>query len=534
VIVKQLLSIENLGSMTVLCSDKTGTLTEGVIQLHGALDIEGRASERVLQHAWYNAFLQTGFENPIDRAICDKRNFSIDGVEKLDELPYDFVRKRLSVRIRRQGRRLLITKGALANILECCTQVENAGATLDRLESRRQDIDRQFAGMSAQGLRVLGLAVREDDAPHLTKADEREMTFLGFLVFADPPKCDAKETLQQLRDLGIGLKIITGDNRAVAASISQRVGIDAPMIVTGSDLRTLSEDAVRQRAHEADVFAEVEPNQKEQIILALKHAGHVVGYLGDGINDASALHAADVGISVASAVDVAREAAQVILLKQDLGVLVGGVREGRRAFANTLKYVFFAIAANFGYMFSLAVASLFLPFEPLLAAQILLVNLLSDFPAMALATDAVDPEQIHRPRRWDVRFVTRFMLSFGLTSSMFDFLTFGAMYLMYGAQKEIFHTGWFVESTLTGLMIMLVIRTQRPFFLSRPGMLLSFACAAIAVVTVLLPWSPFAAPLQFVTPPPLLLSIVIGITLLYGLGMEVVKQLFYRYLAGRA
>jgi Mg2+-importing ATPase len=534
VIVKQLLSIENLGSMTILCSDKTGTLTEGIIQLHDTLDIAGRPSQRVLQHAWYNAFLQTGFENPIDRAICEKQKFSIDGVEKLDELPYDFVRKRLSVRIRQHGRRLLITKGALANILQCCTSVETAGGILDQLESRREEIDRRFAEMSAQGLRVLGLAVREDDAPHLTKADERDMTFLGFLVFADPPKSDAKETLQQLRDLGVGLKIITGDNRAVAASISQRVGLEAPVIVTGSDLRTLSEEAVRQRAHEADVFAEVEPNQKEQIILALKHAGHVVGYLGDGINDASALHAADVGISVASAVDVAREAAQVVLLKQDLGVLVGGVREGRRTFANTLKYVFFAIAANFGYMFSLAVASLFLRFDPLLPFQILLVNLLADFPAMALATDAVDPEQIHRPRRWDVRFVTRFMLSFGLTSSMFDFLTFAAMWTLYGFDEGTFHTGWFVESTLTGLMIMLIIRTQRPFFLSRPGKLLSFACVLIAVVTVLLPYSPFAAPLEFVTPPPLLLPIVVGITLLYGLGMEVVKRLFYRYLAGRA
>ncbi|MGE5192953.1 MAG: HAD-IC family P-type ATPase, partial [Deltaproteobacteria bacterium] len=534
VIVKQLLSIENLGSMTVLCSDKTGTLTEGVIQLHATLDVEGQPSERVLQHAWINALLQTGFENPIDRAICEKKRFDIDGIEKLDELPYDFIRKRLSVRIRQHGRRLLITKGALANVLECCAQVENAGGTADGLESHREAIDRRFAEMSELGLRVLGLAIREDDAPHLTKADERDMTFLGFLVFADPPKADAKETLQQLRDLGVALKIITGDNRAVAASISHRVGIETPVIVTGSDLRTLSEDAVRQRAHEADVFAEVEPNQKEQIILALKQSGHVVGYLGDGINDASALHAADVGISVASAVDVAREAAQVVLLKQDLGVLVGGVREGRRAFANTLKYVFFAIAANFGYMFSLAVASLFLRFEPLLAAQILLVNLLADFPAMALATDAVDPEQIHRPRRWDIRFVTRFMLSFGLTSSMFDFVTFAAMYVLYGFKEEIFHTGWFVESTLTGVMIMLIIRTQRPFFLSRPGMLFNVACALITLVTVLLPYSAMAAPLRFVTPPPLLVPVAVGITLMYGVGMEIVKRLFYRYLASGA
>ena len=532
VIVKQLLAIENLGSMTVLCSDKTGTLTEGVIHLQDTLDVAGLPSERVLRMAWLNAYFQAGFENPIDRSIRDKQTFDISGIEKLDEIPYDFIRKRLSVRIRQiNGQRLLITKGALANVLECCVRAETAtGETVD-LASQRAAIDRRFAEMSDQGLRVLGLAVREGNAEHISRADERDMTFLGFLVFADPPKADAKETLQQLRDLGVGLKVITGDNRAVAASISHRVGIESPVIVTGSDLRTLSEDAVRQRVHDADVFAEVEPNQKEQIILALKQSGHVVGYLGDGINDASALHAADVGISVASAVDVAREAAQVVLLKQDLGVLVQGVREGRRTFANTLKYVFFAIAANFGYMFSLAVASLFLKFEPLLASQILLVNLLADFPAMALATDSVDPEQIHRPRRWDIRFVTRFMLSFGLTSSIFDFLTFGAMYLLYGSNEGIFHTGWFVESTLTGLMIMLVIRTQRPFFLSRPGKLLSFASAVIALVTLLLPYSPFAPALQFVTPPPLLLLVAIGITLLYGVGMELVKRLFYRFLA---
>jgi Mg2+-importing ATPase len=531
VIVKKLLAIENLGSMTVLCSDKTGTLTEGVIHLADALDLDGGPSDRVLRHAYLNAFFQTGFANPIDRAIRERQEFDTTGIEKLDEVPYDFVRKRLSVRIAQNGERLLVTKGALASVLECCTRAEEPGGGLIEIASRREAIDRRFAQLSAQGLRVLGVAARTADDVHLTKAAECNMTFLGLLVFADPPKADAKETLRQLGDLGVALKVITGDNRAVAASISHSVGLEAPIIVTGSDLRTLSEDALRQRAHDANVFAEVEPNQKEQIILALQHTGHVVGYLGDGINDASALRAADVGISVASAVDVAREAAEVVLLKQDLGVLVQGVREGRRTFANTLKYVFFAVAANFGYMFSMAVASLFLPFLPLLPAQILLVNLMSDFPAMALATDSVDPEQVHRPRRWDVRFVTRFMLAFGLSSSMFDFLTFGAMYVLYGFDEDTFHTGWFVESTLTGLMIMLIVRTQRPFFLSRPGMLLSVACVLIAIATVALPFSPFAPTLQFVRPPAMLMALALGITLLYGVGLEIVKRLFYRHIA---
>ena len=378
-----------------------------------------------------NAFFQTGFANPIDRAIRDRREFDTSGVEKLDEIPYDFIRKRLSVRVAENGQKLLITKGALAQVLECCTQAAMSGGELVDLAEQRAAIDRRFAEMSHEGLRVLGLAIRAVDAPHVSKADEQGMTFLGFLVFADPPKADAAETIAQLRDLGVALKIITGDNRAVAATISRRVGIASPDIVTGSDLRTLSGEAFVQRARQADVFAEVEPNQKEQIILALKQSGEVVGYLGDGINDASALHAADVGISVASAVDVAREAAQIVLLQQDLGVLVRGVREGRRTFSNTLKYVFYVIAANFGYMFSLAVASLFMPFEPLLASQILLVNLLADFPAMALATDSVDPEQIQRPRRWDVRFIVRFMMSFGFASSMFDFMTFGAMFYIF-------------------------------------------------------------------------------------------------------
>jgi Mg2+-importing ATPase len=540
VIVKQLLSIENLGGMTVLCSDKTGTLTEGFVQLQEALDITGQPCERVARLAYLNALLQTGFTNPIDRAIQDHREFDTSGVEKLDEIPYDFSRKRLSVRVADNGQRLLITKGALAQVLECCTQAALSDGRLVDLAPHRAAIDRRFAEMSHDGLRVLGMAVRAVDTPHVSKDDEQGMTFLGFLVFADPPKADAPEMIAQLRDLGVALKVITGDNHAVATTISRRVGIAAPAIVTGTELRTLSADAFARRARQADVFAEVEPNQKEQIILALKQSGEVVGYLGDGINDASALHAADVGISVASAVDVAREAAQIVLLRQDLGVLVEGVRAGRRIFSNTLKYVFYVIAANFGYMFSLSVASLFLPFEPLLASQILLVNLLADFPAMALATDSVDPEQIQRPRRWDVGFITRFMMSFGFSSSMFDFMTFAAMFYVFrelraagGAEafEQLFHTGWFVESTLTGLMILTVVRTQRPFFLSRPGALFSFAAVSMALVAILLPYSPFAAALGFVRPPLILLAIALGITLLYGIGMELVKRVFYRYLA---
>ncbi len=317
--------------------------------------------------------------------------------------------------------------------------------------------------------------------------------------------------------------------------------MESPKIVTGSEVRTLNDAALRERAQEADIFAEVEPNQKERIILALKHSGHVVGYLGDGINDASALHAADVGISVSEGVDVAKEAAQVVLLKQDLGVLVQGVREGRRTVSNTLKYVFFAIAANFGYMFSLAVAGLFLPFEPLLASQILLVNLLADFPAMALATDSVDPEQIARPRRWDTRFILRFMVSFGFASSCFDFLTFGAMYWLFSGLHhgdpegfaKLFQTGWFIESTLTGLVILMAIRTQRPMLRSQPGRLFLIAVLSVSIVTLCIPYSPIAKWMGFVRPNSQLLMVTIGIAGLYAVGMELVKRGFYRYLASQ-
>lgn len=531
VIVKQLLSIENLGSMTVLCSDKTGTLTEGVVQLQDAQDPSGKTSDRVARFAFLNAKFQTGFTNPIDLAITEHRQFDTTGIQKLDEIPYDFIRKRLSVRVLESGQKLLVTKGALANILEVCSKAETAGGELVDVSSIRTSIDSQFAAMSNDGLRVLGLAIRRVDGEHITKADEHDMTFVGFLVFSDPPKKDASETIQELKKLGVALKIITGDNRAVAATISHRVGIESPVIVTGADLRNLTEDAVRERARKADVFAEVEPNQKEQIIRALQKSGAVVGYLGDGINDASALHAADVGISVASAVDVAREAAQIVLLEQDLRVLVKGVYEGRRTFANTLKYVFFAIAGNFGYMFSLAVASLFLPFDPLSPAQILLVNLLADFPAMALATDSVDPEQVERPRRWDISFILRFMMSFGFASSMFDFITFGSILFLFGESEHLFQTGWFMESTLTGLMILLVIRTQRPFFMSRPGKLFLLAQIVIAAIVLYLPFSPLQETLGFVTPSAALVAVVLTITLLYGAAMETIKRLFYRYLA---
>lgn len=539
VIVKQLVAIENLGSMTVLCSDKTGTLTEGTIQLQAARDASGQISDEVLYYAFLNATLQQGFDNPIDRAIQKSARRSLAGIEKLGELPYDFSRKRLSIHVRDNGRELLITKGAFHQVLACCTHVAVSDSSAVDIAEYRSRLDDQFVRLSESGWRVLGLALRETPASLPSPLPEEGMTFLGFLVFADPPRSDARQTLNQLRDLGIRLKIITGDNRGVAASLSRSVGMIEPEILAGADLKSLAPEDLARQVHLTDIFAEIEPSQKEQIVRALRGTGAVVGYLGDGINDAPALHAADVGISVASAVDVAREAAQIVLLQQNLAVLVEGVREGRRTFANTLKYLFFAIAANFGYMFSLAVASMILPFEPLLAHQILLVNLLADGPAMALATDSVDPEQVHRPRRWDLGQISRFMVTFGLTSSAFDFATFGALYVLFGRWnsgtdagefERLFQTGWFLESTLTGLIILAVIRTSRPLYLSRPGPLFLGASAAAAVTTLLIPLSPLAGPLGFIRPPIPLIGVVILITALYGVGMEGVKSICSRSL----
>lgn len=528
VIVKQLLAIENFGSMTVLCSDKTGTLTEGEVHLHEAQDAQGISSDRVLKLAYFNSLFQAGFNNPIDRAIRQFREFDTTGVERLDEIPYDFGRKRLSVLVSDHEQHLMITKGAFEQILDCCARIESSDGVIADIESQRESLNRHFQELSNQGFRVLGLAIRDITGTTIDKTDEREMTFAGFLVFTDPPKPGIADTLRRLRELGISLKIITGDNRIVAAAVGRQVGIDHPDVVTGSELRGLSDAALRQRANQVDLFAEVEPNQKEQIILALKRTGQVVGFMGDGINDASALHAADVGISVATAVDVAKEAAQVVLLEHDLGVLIRGVMEGRRTFANTLKYVFVVISANFGYMFSLAVLSLILDDDPLLPGQILLINLLADFPAMALATDKVDSELLARPRRWDVGVITRFMLTFGLTGSLFDFLTFGVVRTIFHGDLVLFHTVWFMESVLTGLMILLVVRTQRPVFRSQPGLLLAVSTAAIAIVALVIPFFPFREMLGFTKPTASMIGIVLLIAVLYAIGMETAKRLFYR------
>ncbi|MDA4128988.1 MAG: magnesium-translocating P-type ATPase [Thaumarchaeota archaeon] len=534
VIVKRLASIENFGSMNVFCSDKTGTLTEGSIKIQSVLDVQGKESEKVLLYAFLNAFFQSGFTNPIDEAIrsdaaIQAHHFDASAYKKLDEVPYDFLRKRLSVLVSKDEKNLMVTKGALQNVLDVCSSVETSEGTTAEIAEVQKQIQQQFEDFSSKGFRVLGIAYKDIGTDKLiTKDSEVGMTFLGFIVLYDPIKPKIAETINDLKVLGISLKIITGDNRLVAGVVSQQVGFPTPRIIAGPELLKMSDEALLGKVNQTDVFAEVEPNQKERIILAFKKAGNVVGYMGDGINDASALHAADVGISVESAVDVAKESASIVLRERDLGVLVQGVKEGRKTFANTLKYVFMATSSNFGNMFSMAGASLFLPFLPLLPRQILLTNLMTDFPEITIGTDNVDSEMVEQPRRWNVSFIRNFMITFGILSSVFDYLTFGVLLLVLNSSTVLFRTGWFVESVVSATLIVLVIRSRRPFFKSVPGTHLVIATIAVLAATIVLPFTLIGDLFGFGPPPILFIVAMAAIVMLYIISGEVAKRIFYK------
>lgn len=531
VIVRRLDAIENLGSMDVLCTDKTGTLTEGVIHLDGWLDVDGNPSTNILLWARLNATLQTGLKNPLDEAIAGApgEGASLAAFTKVDEIPYDFIRKRLSVVVRtKDAEDLLITKGAVLNVLETCGFVTTTNGLEPLDEKQRAAIDEKFRRWSADGYRVLGLAIRRlESRKTFSRKDEIDLAFVGFLLFLDPPKQGVRETLAELAHRGIAVKVISGDNRYVAAHLAQAIGLRADRIMTGEELSKLTKSALFAGVQHTDLFVEIDPNQKERIVQALRSRGHVVGYLGDGINDAPALHEADIGISVDTAVDVAREAADIILLKQDLGVLVRGVDDGRKTFANTMKYISITTSANFGNMISMAVASLFLPFLPLLAKQILLNNFLSDVPSLAIASDNVDADQLRRPRHWDIRFVRRFMISFGLVSSLFDFATFAFLLFFAHVTEAAFQTAWFVESLLTELAIVLIVRTHRAFWTSRPSSLLAWLTLGVGVAAIMIPYLPFADWFGFVPLPLPVLAGLVAITALYLLASEATKRWFF-------
>jgi len=534
VIVKRLSSIENIGSMNILCSDKTGTITAGKVNLKDTLDINGNHNEKVLEYAWLNASLQQGFKNPIDEAICLVYKETAHTFTVQSEIPYDFIRKRLTIVVKDEKENFAITKGALNSILSICSQAEVSEGKLSNIADSKASIQEQYEKLSEAGFRTLGVAYKPvKDAGSFTREDEKDMIFLGFITLFDPPKPNVEAIIAKLNTLGVKLKIITGDNALVAKSLALQVGIKDPKIVTGAELQKMTKAALTHQAIHTDIFAEVEPNQKERIISILKSGGNVVGFMGDGINDAPALHTADVGISVDTAVDVAKEAADIVLLSQDLDVLTNGIVEGRKTFTNTMKYIFMATSANFGNMFSMAGASLFLPFLPLLPKQILLTNLLTDFPEMAIATDRVDDLNIQSPQRWDISFIRKFMIVFGLLSSVFDFLMFGILLFVFHAKEKEFQTAWFIESVISATLIVLVVRTQLPFFKSLPGKYLSIATAIIVLFVLVLPFTPFAGWFDFVKLPFLLYVWMFLLIATYIISAEIVKHQFYKVMINK-
>jgi Mg2+-importing ATPase len=531
VIVRRLEAIENLGSMDVLCTDKTGTLTAGVVLLDAAVDPEGLPSQEVAQLAYLNAALETGIENPLDAAIvaAGKRDgLAVAARAKIDEIPYDFIRKRLTIVVVDDdpAHHLIVSKGAFANVLEVCTTLD--GMPLDQSAGER--LSAYYRKRSAEGFRVLAVAAKRAVAKERYEhADEAGMRFAGFLLFLDPPKPGAARTIGDLAAVGVRIKIITGDNRYVAAHVAEAIGLDPHAMLTGEELVRMKDESLWHRAPKTALFVEVDPQQKERIVRALQRTGHAVGYLGDGINDAPALHAADVGISVDQAVDVARDSADIVLLRPDLDVLRRGVEDGRRTFANTLKYIGITTSANFGNMISMALATPLLPFLPLAAKQILLNNFLSDLPLVTVSTDNVDRPRIRRPQRWRVKHVQRFMIVFGLLSTVFDLLTFGLLLYVFDSDQATFQTAWFVVSLLTEIAVVMVLRTNGAAWRSVPSGLLVWTSVVVGLAALAIPYAaPLSGALGFVPLSWTLMVTTIAIVAGYVLATEAVKHRFFR------
>ena len=529
VIVKKLSSIQNLGEINLFCSDKTGTLTEGVLEISGITGIDGKENAAVKQMAYLNAYFETGFANPMDEALRKLDNISAEGYVKTDEVPYDFNRKKLSVLVSNNNRNTLITKGAINNIVAICDRGLQPDGSIAPIADCKQRIDELYASYSSKGFRTIGICYKEiTEKIKLTKEDEQQMVFAGFVLLFDPPKPGVIDVISELRRNGVALKIITGDNKLVAAYMADKVGMRQIVVLSGPEIAKMSPEALVNQVQRANVFAEIEPQQKENIVKALRKAGNTVAYMGDGINDVAAINAADVGISTNNAVDVAKEAADVVLLEKDLAVLNAGILEGRRTFLNTLKYIYTNTSATFGNMFSMAGASLLLPFLPMLPQQILMTNFMTDFPYMAVAGDNVDEDELMIPQKWNLKQLRNFMIVFGLHSSVFDYLTFYALYKLFRANADVFHTGWFIESILTELLILFVVRTHKSLLKSMPGKLLIALSVLALIITVLLPFMPFAKDLGFVVPPVQLFGIITGILVLYVITADLIKVTFFK------
>ncbi len=536
VIVKRLAAIQNLGSMDVLCTDKTGTLTEAKIKLERHVDPQGKPSARVLELAYLNSFFETGLKSPLDEAILSHENIDVSAWKKIDEVPFDFERRRVSVLLDKGNGRLLVVKGASEEIVGLCAGYEEQGneARIPLDAASREQIHGVHVALEKEGFRVLGIAWREvpPDHPHAVIGDEAELVFAGFAAFLDPPKESAGAALAALKESGVAVKIVTGDSELVTQHVCAQLNIPVTGVLTGKEIAQMDDPALQVRAEKANLFCRVNPAQKNRVILAIKARGHVVGYLGDGINDAPSLHSADVGLSVDSAVDVAKEAADMILLDHDLHVLHDGVLEGRRTFGNIMKYIMMGTSSNFGNMFSMAGAALFLPFLPMLPTQILLNNVLYDVSEVPIPLDQVDAAELARPRVLDMKFIRDFMLVIGPISSAFDFLTFYVMLVVLQADQTLFQTGWFVESLCTQVLVIFIIRTRGNPFKSRPHPILAATSLAVVAIGATLPFTPLGTYFGFAPPPARFYFILAAMVVVYLVMVELAKKAFYRWHRG--
>ncbi len=531
VIVKRPSAIQDMGAMDVLCTDKTGTLTEARIHLERHVDAQGQDSAHVLCLAYLNSYFESGLKSPLDDAILAHGEIDVTGWAKIDEVPFDFERRRVSVLLEKTTQRQLVVKGAPEDILKLCTHYQDPQGAEQPLDAARlAGINGLFDRLGEDGFRVLGIAWKAvgQDHPHAVVSDESALVFAGFAAFLDPPKASAGQALQAMARSGVAVKIVTGDNEHVTRHVCTQLGIAITGVLTGADLARMNDDALHARVEDVNLFCRVNPAQKNRIILALKARGHVVGYMGDGINDAPSLHTADVGISVDDAVDVAKQAAAMILLEKDLMVLHAGMLEGRRTFGNVMKYIMMATSSNFGNMFSMAAATLFLPFLPMLPLQILLNNLLYDVSEIALPLDDVDAEDLAQPKRWDMGFIRDFMLTIGPISSLFDFLTFYLLLRLFDANASLFRTGWFIESIATQVLVIFVIRTRRNPLRSHPNRWLTLTSLAVVLAATTLPLTPLAGMLGFTPLPTAFFALLIALLMGYLGLVEVGKQWFYR------
>jgi Mg2+-importing ATPase len=533
VIVKRLNAIQNFGAMDVLCTDKTGTLTLDKIILEKHCDVVRKENDDVLRFAYINSYYQTGLKNILDRAILKHEKLMVRQYKKIDEVPFDFSRKLMSVVVENDNKHRIIVKGAPEEIYKRCSKFELDGDVLEMDAGNLVllELENEYNNLSADGFRVLAIAYKDFDQTKdkYTKDDEQDLILKGYIAFLDPPKPSARRTIETLESLGIDFKVLTGDNELVTKKICGEVGLDIKGFATGEQVEKASDKDLRELVKTTTVFARLSPLQKERVIHALHDNKHIVGYLGDGINDAPALKSADVGISVNNAVDIAKESADIILLKKNLLVLVDGVIEGRKTFGNILKYIKMGASSNFGNMFSMTGASLVLPFLPMLPIQILLNNLLYDISQIAIPSDEVDKEYLMKSRPWNVGYIKKFMLFIGPVSSIFDFATFAVLWFIFHAKQPLFNTGWFLESLCTQTLVIHIIRTGKiPFIESKPSQFLMFTSIYIVTIGLILPFIPLGKYFGFVQPPPLYFLALFIIVAIYLCLVQFVKSWFIK------